>query len=229
MKNLFRYFRYGNKKLFRYRNNKEGLAELWSTKHIKNENWTKHYFDSWQRPYRYELVKRLKGYQFNNLIDLGCNTGPNLKALKEAGIIGELSGIDINEEAIAYGKKQFEQSGYDIHLEARSLYDIDITKKFDVVIATAVLQHIPPDAINQVLNSIFKIVKKRMILIDLHTFRPLAEDIKKHNKKYWDRWARDWWETLATYIPKEKVTISELPCGGAANIYDSNAIIDIQL
>lgn len=123
---------------------------MWSAKHIKNESWTKHYFDSWQKPYRYELKKRLKDYQFDTLIDLGCNSAPNLMALRKAGTTAKFSGIDINEEAIAYGKNQFKQFGYDIHLEARSLYDIDITKKFDAVISTAVLQHIPPDEINQV-------------------------------------------------------------------------------
>lgn len=221
---------FSRKKLFRYRNNKEGLAELWRTKHSKDENWTKHYFNSWQKPYRYELIKRLKDYQFNTLIDLGCNSAPNLMALREAGVTAELSGIDINEEAIAYGKKQFGQLGYDIRLEARSLYDIDITQKFDIVISTAVLQHIPPSEISQVLNSIFKITKKRIVIIDLHYFQPfLKSEIPENNAKYWDRFVRNWWTLLSPYVLKEKITISELPLGGAAKIYDSNAIIDIQL
>lgn len=214
-----------DKKLFRNRNNKEGMLELWRTKHTSKENWTEDYFDSWKRPYRNEFIKRLKNYQFETLMDLGCNSAPNLKALIEAGITGEFSGIDINEQAIAYGKKMLP----DVNLEVRSLYDTDTTKKFDVVISSAVLQHIPPNEIHEVLDSIFKIAKKRIIILDLHTFHPLAKDIPEHNKQYWDRWARDWWGLMQTYIPKEKISISELPFGGAANIYDSNAVIDIEL
>jgi len=61
----------------------------------------------------------------------------------------------------------------------------------------------------------------------MHQFHPLGSPIPERNEMWWDRFPRNWWEILKPY--KEKVTISELPFGGTANIYDANAIIDIEL
>lgn len=211
------------KKNLRLREKKDYLENLWRTQHKRKENWTKIYFDSWRSSYRQEFVKRLKGYDFDSLIDLGCNSGPNLKALREAGINADLYGIDINEEAILYGKSKLP----DVNLEVRSLYEMK--GRYDVVIACAVLQHIPPDGIHKVLELIFKTAKKRVTFIDMHQFHALGSVVFQRNKKYWDRFPRNWWELLKPYAAEDRISISELPNGGASDIYDANAIIDIVL
>lgn len=211
---------------------KKSLENLWRTQHTRKKEWTKFYFDSWKRPLRYVIIKRLKDYNFENLLDLGCNSGPNLMALRKAGITAELFGIDINEEAISYGKERFKELGYDINLEVRSLYELDSKTTIDVIITTVVLQHIPHEGLSSVLDSIFRIAKKRVIIVDLHYFQPfLKSEIPDENeyRKYFDRFVRNWWSVLKPYVAQEKITISELPFGGSAKICDANAIIDIQL
>ena len=75
-----------------------------------------------------------------SILELGCGAGRNLAALKQAGFIN-LSGVEINPDAIALGRKCLDLSG--IAITCAAIEDIDIPT-VDCVYTHGVLMHMPP-------------------------------------------------------------------------------------
>ena len=69
------------------------------------------------RPHAPHLLKEVeaRAKKSDAILDLGCNCGYYLQALKKLGF-SHLTGVDISKEAIEYGKKEFDLVGIDHHI-----------------------------------------------------------------------------------------------------------------
>lgn len=113
------------------------------------------------------------------LIDLGCGDGYWLKQLENKRISHlNLEGIDYNEIRIKRAKKILSP---EIKLHINDLNSYQPTEKFDIVLCTHVIEHIPDDT--AFLKSIKKILKTKGILI-LATPNEGSFLEQRRNKKY---------------------------------------------
>ena len=206
---------------------------FWQRAHRRKVRWAEDYFNSWEAPHRRELVNRLNESPFESLLELGCNSGPNLRALWEAGCRARLHGVDVNRQAVEYGRARFSELGISsVTLEERSLYDLHVfTERFDVIIAVAVLMHIPPEGCQEVLQSALRLAKKRLVIVDAHRFAARPGDYPTIlNPKDSSMWLRDWWQILAPLVPRQDISITALSPGAArTDTGDINAIIDVRV
>lgn len=143
------------------------------------------------------LLKAMEGIPKNaSILEIGCNIGRNLNVLHEAGY-KNLSGIDINAEAIAQSKQFFPKLV--AKLKAGAIEDLIPTlPKYDVIYSLAVFEHIHTDS-DWIFPEIEQRVNKRLITI---------EDEKNSTWKHFPR-------NYRTFFPNLKhVSVSEPISGG---------------
>jgi hypothetical protein len=194
----------------------------------------------WQdRPHRQVLVDAVAESPFNSVLEFGSNSGPNVANIARAHPDATVHGVDINEVAVAFGDQQLAEAGLvNAELRLSSLYDLSAIESdsYDVVIASAVLQHIPEDQIENVVREVGRIARSRVIVIDMHLFAPFGS--AHHPPKpqraavfLKDRWPREWWALVERTIPHAAhVRIEELPPRANLNdVPDYNALITVKL
>ena len=111
------------------------------------------------------------------ILELGCGYGRILKHLYECGY-HNLTGIDLSEQLIQRAKRECSQAEYFVG----NIVDIDITKRYDVVIICGVIEYLVTDEErNKLLNKISDILNKDG-KVYLETFiRNEEDDIYKKN------------------------------------------------
>ena len=89
-----------------------------------------------QEKYReYEICQNLK------ILDIGCGGGILCEPLSRLG--GQVTGIDVSENAIIAAKAHAQTMGLDINYQCKSIEDFNSTKyNFDLVIASEVIEHV---------------------------------------------------------------------------------------
>jgi len=90
-----------------------------------------------------------------SIIELGCNRGNFIQVLLNMGF-SNITGVDINEEAIRLARKRFAK----LDFIRTSIENFDYYDKYDMVVTCGVLIHINPDNIPDVINRIKDMSKK---------------------------------------------------------------------
>lgn len=179
------------------------------------------------------IGKLMKKNMVSSVLEIGCNSCPNLMACyRHCGDI-KLSGIDISERAINYAKNVIKFPG---ELHCGSLYDLSMFKdnSFDIVFSCTVLQHIPSEKVKSVLKEMIRISKYFVFVIEDHH---IGED-----KVYWcrknvpQRWTTDYVEKFKSLnidpvVAKMNDLITEKSVGGAnyliyINKANKNFVVD---
>jgi len=109
--------------------------------------------------YRLDILKRfLSGIpRHASLLELGCNRGLTIAHLKEMGFT-DISGVEVNKLALDMACNRFPESTFYLS----SIEDLDIKRRFDMVMTFGVLMHIHPDNLPTVIEKI-KSLSKRWI------------------------------------------------------------------
>ena len=207
------------------------LRRLWATQHERKPHWVRDYQDSWNAPHRRLLVDHLRLLGgLESILELGCNSGPNLIAISRAfSPPPRLHGIDINPRAVDEAQKFFAQQGWthasvkrDVLPDAlRSMPD----RSWDCVIAVAVFMHLPSVEFEETLRQACRVARRHLVFMDLHLFHPLPGGrAGSPGRRLKDRWARNWWEGFSS-TPEWQMQVSELPPGiNRAGAGDINAL-----
>jgi 2-polyprenyl-3-methyl-5-hydroxy-6-metoxy-1,4-benzoquinol methylase len=109
----------------------------------------------------YWMIDKLE--QDNSILEVGCGTGIMITCpLLKLGF--DIHGIDIDEESINYGKEIFSQNELDSN--RLILDDIGhIRHKYDVIILSEVLEHIPKSEAEDFIVKIKKLMNKNSKLL----------------------------------------------------------------
>lgn len=116
--------------------------------------------------------------QNKTFLDIGCNSGGYCLWAKKNGA-SQVVGIDINKKRIEQAIKLMEIENLDIKFEIKSLFDIDVNKKYDIVFCISVLTEIE-DVIGG-LNIIKKIIND-VAFIELSLTKDSSLKLRKHKK-----------------------------------------------
>jgi ubiquinone/menaquinone biosynthesis C-methylase UbiE len=105
------------------------------------------------------------------VLDVGCGTGNLTMAAKvRTGIDGEVYGIDAAPEMIQKAAQKAAESQLDIHYQVGLIEDISFPdNKFDVVVSSLMLHHLPKDLKRQGITEISRVLKPggRFVALDL--------------------------------------------------------------
>ena len=93
------------------------------------------------QPWTPALVDAIVALEPRRVVEFGCNVGRNLRALRAAAPDMELVGIDVNEQAVAWGRRKY---GLDLRHGDERLLEPDA---YDLAFTVSVIDHIPePEA-----------------------------------------------------------------------------------
>jgi len=93
------------------------------------------------------------GTEASRVLEVGCNTGPNLRWLAELVEPSGVYGVDVNEGALEHVRRSL-PGVTAVNASARRLPFPD--RSFDLVFTTGVLIHIPPDVLPLAMGEIVR-------------------------------------------------------------------------
>lgn len=127
-------------------------------------NWIYGYAQSVDHPHRTLILDALKEMKFGSLLEVGCNSGPNLMNIQRDFPVAKLAGFDLNAEAIKVAKKVLKNK---VSLGVGTVRYIPWQDKtFDVVLCDAVLMYVQPKDVAQVMAELERVARKAIIIVD---------------------------------------------------------------
>lgn len=149
----------------------------------KGRNWIENYWLSVDHPHRKHLIDAIERFKPISAFEIGCNCGVNLYMISKKHPDWDLSGTDINVNAIQKGVNYMRM--YDIKNvslypnKADEVFRIE-DKSVDVVFTDAVLIYIAPDKIDEVITEMLRIAKKGIVLVEWDISKIMVTE--GHNK-----------------------------------------------
>ena len=170
-------------------------------------NWVDGYTKSVDHPHRDQILDMLHSSGVNSVLEVGCNSGPNLIRISKQLPGLEIAGIDLNSAAIECARNNLPWSG---NLKVGSVLDIPFPdKSFDAVLCDAVLMYISPSQIEKAMSELQRVSKYVLLLIEWHDTESNLGVIKDFH------WARNYLQLMLklgyTNVTAHKLTEKEWP------------------
>lgn len=127
------------------------------------KNWIEDYWQSQSHPHRQLILNVLKELEFDSLLELGCNCGPNLALISKTFPGKRLLGIDIEPRVIERAKDEVRETHFQLGNITNLPWD---TQSVDVVLADATFMYLDDEELRLALNEIERVVKGTVIVID---------------------------------------------------------------
>ena len=146
----------------------------------------------WLSAYREDRDHLLAGVAaggpFTRVLDIGCNSGPLRRRLREAfGADFFYTGVDYNEEALARARAHAASDARATFL----LVDLRLalpfeTDAFDLAVSTSVLQVIAPDVLRVTLDELHRVAGGRLVVVEDYG------DGHTHTQRGWEHNYPEW-------------------------------------
>lgn len=118
-----------------------------------------------------------------SLIEFGANIGMNLKAVKLLFPAVDLFGIEINKNAAAELVKSMGQE----NVFNGSIFNFEVTRKFDVSLIKGVLIHIDPEMLPVVYEKLYSASNKYILICEYYNSSPVAKSYRGHEDRLFMR------------------------------------------
>jgi ubiquinone/menaquinone biosynthesis C-methylase UbiE len=188
----------------------ERIRDDWGKGH---DDWIKSYKDSTDHPHRQILIETVSKYNPSNILEIGCNCGPNLYLLGKKFPDAEIRGVDINPLAVQKGNEWLAQEGISnvklLEGKADELGQFQ-DKSFDVVFTDAVLIYVGPDKIKEVMKEAIRVTRKALILVELHSFESQRKDPHGLGVYHYGNWKRDYVALLKQFVREEQIHATKI-------------------
>ena len=116
-------------------------------------------------------------------VELGCNIGLNLEALKSLNADVLLSGYEINKSAILEAR---DLSIGSIH-EANITRPIKIEAKFEMSFTVGVLIHVAPEQLTQVYDNLYNLSSRYILICEYYSPTPVMVEYRGNKDKLFKR------------------------------------------
>jgi 2-polyprenyl-3-methyl-5-hydroxy-6-metoxy-1,4-benzoquinol methylase len=109
----------------------------------------------WQQE---RVIRKTLPYKVETVLEVGCGFGRITKILLENPIVQYIEAIDISSDQIENAKKNIKDLRANFCV--KSIFDLNYDSDFDLVVASEVLMHIPPDRIQDALERLHRAGKQ---------------------------------------------------------------------
>lgn len=197
--------------------------------HVAHEHW-----QSVDHPHRPLLEERiLVNGAPASLLEIGCNSGPNLYRLARALPDAMFYGVDINASSISYGRRRFQELGItnvELSVAAGDRLDAFGDKSVDVVLTDAMLMYVGPDKIHAVIADIVRIARTRVLLNEWQIPDEARAEPARH-REHFGHWIHDFRALFEIYVPSDQIQVYPIGSGvwGDSGWDQFGAIIDVRL
>ena len=138
----------------------------------RNVNWAA------RVPFWQQIIARTHA---SSVLEVGCNIGANLRAIRKAAPEVETVGIDVNQSAID------EASAAGLTVAVASASDLSSLGKFDLVFSSGVLIHIAPDDLSNVMDNIIAASREYVLAVEYADETEVEVPYRGHEGKLWRR------------------------------------------
>lgn len=118
-----------------------------------------------------------------SVLEVGCNAGWNLSALRSINGGMRMIGVDVNRTAIA----EANAAGFD----AREFPAAEVGKQwpqmFDLVCTVGCLIHVPPEDLSRTMASVIAASKSYVLAVEYASFKEEEVDYRGNEGKLWKR------------------------------------------
>lgn len=118
----------------------------------------------------------------STIAEFGCNVGMNLRALRNIFPDINLTGVDINPDAINNVNKWGGAHGV-----LGSIVDLDLKEKFDLTFTKGVLIHINPNLLNSVYENLYKYSTRYILVAEYYNPSPVTIEYRGEKDKLFKR------------------------------------------
>lgn len=146
-----------------------------------------------------------------SFLDVGCNAGWNLLALRKISPDFLMSGVDVNHQALL----QAAAEGFDIiNMPASAIADSDELGYgcAEMVITSGVLIHIPPSELGDVMSAIVKASSRYVLCIEYDAPAETMIEYRGHQHRLWKRPFGQLYEALGMSVLETGVAEGYVDC-----------------
>lgn len=146
-----------------------------------------------------------------SFLDVGCNAGWNLMALRKISPDFMMSGVDVNHQALL----QAAAEGFDIiNMPASAIADSDELGYgcAEMVITSGVLIHIPPSELGDVMSAIVKASSRYVLCIEYDAPAETMIEYRGHQHRLWKRPFGQLYEALGMSVLETGVAEGYVDC-----------------
>ncbi len=118
----------------------------------------------------------------SSILEMGCNIGMNLRALRRLLPDCELAGVEINQTAAEVLREWGEAQVF-----TDSILEVELEQKFDLTFTKGVLIHINPDYLNQVYRRLYEYSKKYICVAEYYNPTPVELSYRGHSGRLFKR------------------------------------------
>jgi len=118
----------------------------------------------------------------HNILEVGCNAGWNLNAIRHIDPEINLVGVDVCQDAII----EAEESGHECYLMSAKQLDM-LDEKFDLVFTAGVLIHVPPNDMDETMDAIINASQRYVLAVEYPSWEEEEVEYRGHSEKLWRR------------------------------------------
>ncbi|MDH5325762.1 MAG: pseudaminic acid biosynthesis-associated methylase [Gammaproteobacteria bacterium] len=127
-----------------------------------------------------EVIRRTGN--LGNILEMGCNVGMNLRALRSLLPSCKLTGIEINEEAAKILREWGEAE-----VVVDSVLDVTLDTTYELTFTKGLLIHINPDYVNEVYKRLYEYSTKYILIAEYYNPTPVALEYRGHKDRLYKR------------------------------------------
>lgn len=137
-----------------------------------------------EQAFRYKMLQFARLQPGESVLDVGCGTGTlAILAKGQVGATGEVCGIDASPEMISRAQMKARRAGVDVSFKNAFAQSVPFPDaRFDVVVTTVMLHHLPKKARAELAAEIRRVLKPagRVLAIDFAGTTPNRKSIFDH-------------------------------------------------
>jgi trans-aconitate methyltransferase len=123
------------------------------------------------------LLELLRGLRFNTVFELGCGFGRITKLIKDNFEIQHYTALDISKEQIENAKSMIK----DVTFITSDFMDYFTPQRFDLVLTSEVLMHIPPSLIEKTVTNLLNLSLNYVVCVESRGEQKLARHVFSHD------------------------------------------------
>jgi len=149
----------------------EALKDRWVTQDrvYPDDWWLTKYWGDTEGSHRDAIIRALEQLDgVASVLEVGCNTGPNLRRIHARWPLVDLAGMDIHPGAIQFGRAQAQEEGWHFAGYVGDLRELGLLGEdaADVVLSCYALAYLDPRDIQAVLEACVRAARRAVVLCE---------------------------------------------------------------
>jgi len=136
------------------------------------------YNDETYRKQEKKLLDYISKLDFSSVLEVGCGFGRITKLLLDRFNIREYLATEYSPDLIKHVMYNTVDFG-NIQFKTAMIQELEVEKKYDLVLGTEVLQHIPPHEIKLVIDKLVSMSSKHVVNVDTYLERT-PQNLARH-------------------------------------------------